>query len=91
MRKIGRKIRKFTSDVLDLPQDVIFDLPRLTLIGNMQLYIENHRGVADFSDNLLRLKLSVGGIEITGKQLVIRTITAEEIFVEGLIDHVRFV
>lgn len=76
--------------MLDLPKDVIFDLPRITQIGNMQLYIENHRGVIHFTTNRLDLKLSVGKLEITGKDLVIRAILPEEVFIEGIIEDVRY-
>lgn len=91
MRYFSQKIRKFTSDFLDLPKDVVFDLPRITMIGNMQLYIENHRGVLEFSQTNLRLQLSVGELNISGKELVIRTILAEEVFIEGIIQDIQFI
>ncbi len=90
MRRWKRKFQKF-AQVLDLPQDVVFDLPRMTLIGNMQLYVENHRGVLHFSDDLLRLQLSKGQLEVIGKQLVIRAILTEEVFIEGIIDDLKYV
>ncbi|MFD2612746.1 sporulation protein YqfC [Paenibacillus gansuensis] len=90
MRRINRRLRKFTANVLDLPQDVIFDLPRVTLIGNMQLYIENHRGVSEFTSEMLRLSLSKGAMEIYGKNLVIRAILTEEIFIEGEVSGVKY-
>ncbi len=90
MQRLKQKFRKWTADMLDLPKDVIFDLPRITQIGNMQLYIENHRGVIHFTTNRLDLKLSVGKLEITGKDLVIRAILPEEVFIEGIIEDVRY-
>jgi sporulation protein YqfC len=75
--------------LLDLPQDVVFDLPRLTMIGDRQLYIENHRGVLHFSSDRLRLALSKGELEVTGDGLVIRTIWTEEVFVEGQIKNIE--
>ncbi|ANE47317.1 sporulation protein YqfC [Paenibacillus swuensis] len=90
MRRINRRLRKFTANMLDLPQDVIFDLPRITLIGNMQLYIENHRGVSEFSGDMLRLSLSKGAMEIYGKNLVIRAILTEEMFVEGEVFGLKY-
>ena len=89
-RRWNKRIRSMTASVLDLPQDVIFDLPRITMIGNMQLYIENHRGVLGFSEQMLRLQLSVGLLQIRGKDLVIRAILAEEVFIEGAIEEIRF-
>lgn len=90
MRRLQRKLRRFTASVLDLPQDVIFDLPRVTMVGNMQMYIENHRGVLHFSSSLLRLQLSVGAIEVKGEELVIRTILPEEVFIEGAIQDIHY-
>ncbi|WP_028561662.1 sporulation protein YqfC [Paenibacillus pinihumi] len=89
MRSISRKIRKLTADLLDVPQDVVFDLPRMTMIGNRQLYIENHRGVLQFSSDKLRLALSKGELEVGGSELVIRAIWTEEVFIEGQIDHIQ--
>lgn len=91
MRRISRKLRNMTSDVLDLPQDVIFDLPRVIMIGNLQLYVENHRGVRSFTGDKLSLDLSVGRLEIAGRDLVIRAILSEEVFIEGTIEDVRYV
>lgn len=90
MHQLKQKLRKWTTGILDLPKDVIFDLPRITQIGNMQIYIENHRGVSHFTSNRLDLNLSAGRLEITGKQLVIRAILPEEVFVEGVIEDVRY-
>lgn len=89
MRRISRKIRKMTADLLDLPQDVVFDLPRMTMIGDRQLYIENHRGVLHFSQDRLRLALSKGELEVSGADLVIRGIWTEEVFIEGRISGIQ--
>ncbi|NDI33720.1 sporulation protein YqfC [Chengkuizengella sediminis] len=91
MSRIKKKLRKFTANVLDLPKDVIFDLPRITMIGNMQLYVENHKGVLQFTSEKLTLKLDVGKLEIKGKELVIRAILSEEVFIEGVIEDVDYI
>lgn len=90
MRQWNRRLSKLTAKLLDLPQDVVLDLPRFTMIGNRQLYIENHRGVLHFSDESLKLALSQGNLEISGKQLVIRAILPEEVFIEGVISDIRY-
>ncbi|GGG10685.1 sporulation protein YqfC [Paenibacillus abyssi] len=89
MRRISRKIRKLTAEILDLPQDVVFDLPRMTMIGDRQLYIENHRGVLHFTSDKLRLALSKGELEVTGNGLAIRAIWTEEVFIEGQIIQIQ--
>ncbi len=90
MRKLRRRLSKWAAGVMDLPQDVVFDLPRITMIGDMQLYIENHRGVLHFSGEELRLSLSKGTLQVTGSELAIRAILPEEVLVEGKIQGVRY-
>ncbi|QTH46147.1 sporulation protein YqfC [Cohnella sp. LGH] len=85
MMRVSRKLRKWTATILDLPQDVALDLPRITMIGGLQLTVENHRGILHFSPDTLRLAMDGGEMEITGQDLVIRNIRAEEVFVEGRI------
>lgn len=85
MSRIKRKLHKLSASWLDMPQDVVFELPRITLIGDRQLYIENHRGVINFTNEVLRLSLSKGELEVRGKELIIRTIWTDEVFVEGII------
>lgn len=91
MRHMKRKFHKITAQLLDMPHDVVYDLPRLTLIGDRQLYIENHRGVVHFSNERLRLALSKGELEVTGSSLVIRTIWTEEVFIEGEITNIQII
>ncbi|WP_166243727.1 sporulation protein YqfC [Paenibacillus turpanensis] len=91
MRKWRRQLNQWAAGMMDLPQDVIFDLPRVTMIGDMQLYIENHRGVLHFSSQELQLALSKGTLQVLGSDLVIRAILPEEVFIEGKIIGVRYI
>jgi sporulation protein YqfC len=91
MHRFTRKWSEFTASLLDLPQDVVQDLPRVTMIGNVQLYIENHRGVLHFASDRLLLKLTRGKLEVKGQQLVIRAILPEEVFVEGNIEGISYI
>lgn len=87
---LSNKVRKLTSDLFDLPQDVALNVPRITMIGPLQIYIENHRGVAHFSDKELRLKINKGEFRIFGEDLKIRAIYTEEVLVEGKIQSISF-
>ncbi len=90
MRFIGQNMRKLTAELFDLPKDVVLNLPRVTLIGPLQMTIENHRGVVHFSESELRLRLIEGELKIVGEKLRIRTISKEDVFVEGKITDVSF-
>lgn len=90
MTRIGARLRGWSSGMLNLPQDIVHDLPRITLIGDRELYIENHRGVLRFSPGRLTLALSRGLLEITGEDLSISSILGRELAVEGRIGEIKF-
>jgi sporulation protein YqfC len=90
VRKWKEKWRRFATGVLDMPHDLTMEMPRITMIGQLQMYIENHRGVLWFSNQELRLLLTKGQLLIRGNNLVIRAILPEEVLVEGVVDQVVF-
>ena len=89
-KKWGHYLRKWITKNMELPQDVMMDLPRITMIGHIHIYIENHRGLITFSDKELRLLLKQGQLLIKGKAFVIKAILPEEILLEGKIDQVIY-
>ncbi|PLT30964.1 sporulation protein YqfC [Peribacillus deserti] len=90
-QKWGQKLRQLMMKSMDLPHDVIMDLPRITMIGQLHIYIENHRGLLTFTDTELRLMLKNGQLLIKGNSFSIKAILPEEILLEGKIDHVFFI
>jgi sporulation protein YqfC len=90
-KKLGQRVRNWMANKMDLPQDVMMDLPRITMIGQIHIYIENHRGLLAFTDKELRLMLKQGQLLIKGKSFVIKTILPEEILLQGKIDQVIYI
>lgn len=84
-------MKQLMTKTMDLPQDVMMDLPRITMIGQLHIYIENHRGLLAFTDSEVRLMLKNGQLLIKGTAFVIKTILPEEIMLEGKIDKVYFI
>ncbi|PGL72631.1 MULTISPECIES: sporulation protein YqfC [Bacillaceae] len=79
------------SSKMDLPPDVLLELPRITMLGQLHIYIENHRGLLVYSDNELRLLMKQGQLLIKGKDFILKTMLPEEILLEGEIEHVYFI
>ncbi|MCD8511977.1 MAG: sporulation protein YqfC [Bacillus sp. (in: Bacteria)] len=79
------------TEQMDLPADVMMDLPRVTMIGNFHIYIENHKGVIRFTKTELRLRLTEGELLVVGNDFVIKNILPEEMLLEGIIEDVRFI
>jgi sporulation protein YqfC len=91
MRKWSAHLKKWFAEVSDIPEDVVLGVPRLTLIGQFRLSIENYRGVLAFSKTELKLAMSKGELHIAGDDFVLETILEKEIVLQGRVDDVRFV
>lgn len=85
-----RNIRKQFTSMFDMPEDVMLDLPKISIIGDIQVYIENHRGIIEYKTELVRISTTLGEISIAGEELVLRNIGTEEIYVDGRIKSVSF-
>jgi len=60
------------------------------LVGDLQLVVENHRGILDFDGIFVRIALERGALVIKGEALTMRSIHTDEIVVDGSIKAVLF-
>lgn len=88
--QLRKKVKRWMMNQMDLPADVIMNLPRITMIGNFHIYIENHQGVIRFTNEELRLRLTEGELIISGNDFIIKNILPEEMLLEGTIQGVQF-
>ncbi|MFB4161760.1 sporulation protein YqfC [Geomicrobium sp. JSM 1781026] len=91
MASISRKLRKLMTKSMQIPADVTLGLSRVTMIGHVHVYIENHRGILSFSSDNVQLRLSDGELLVTGKEMIIKAILPDELILEGQIDQVAHI
>ncbi len=90
-KEFKNKFKRKLSDYLELPGDIMLDLPKIVLVGNLQVFIENHRGIQEYHRQLVRVVVNDKVIEITGENLALRNILPDEICVEGQIASLTFI
>ncbi|GMB00824.1 sporulation protein YqfC [Pelosinus sp. IPA-1] len=78
------------AGILEIPQDIVLDLPRITMLGNKQLLVENHKGIIEYTPSLVRINLEQGELIIHGKSLVLSNLQIEQILVEGTVGEVKY-
>ncbi len=76
---------------LDIPLDTVIDWPRMTISGNKNLSISNHRGVIEYDQTLVRINTRFGELKITGSGLTIVSAVKEEVIVEGKINQLEWI
>ncbi len=87
----GNGVKKSIAEILELPKDIVLDLPKIIMIGNLQIYIENHKGILEYTDNRIRINTKNGVLRIIGKNLMLKNIVMEEIIIVGKINQVDFI
>jgi sporulation protein YqfC len=88
-KSIKNRLKRQVSDFLEIPSDVMLDLPKVVLVGNLQVFIENHRGIVEYTPEIVKVIVGEGEIEITGEGLTLRNMTSDEIMVEGKIKNLK--
>ncbi|AGB41801.1 sporulation protein YqfC [Halobacteroides halobius DSM 5150] len=84
------KIKAKLAKLFDLPQDVLLNLPVISIIGNLNIKVENHRGIIKYTPELVKIKASKGELLITGKELIIEKLSKEKVMVTGKITDLSF-
>ncbi|QQY80472.1 sporulation protein YqfC [Keratinibaculum paraultunense] len=79
------------SEVFELPKDIVLDLPKIIMVGNLELHVSNHKGIIEYTDEILRINSSIGIIKIEGLNLELKTILSEEIIVTGNIEKIEII
>jgi len=90
LRDLKKKFKRQFSEFLELPGDVMLDLPKIVLFGNVQLQIENHRGIIEYTETTIRVGVGEGEVVITGESLTLRNLLPDELHVEGKIQSLSF-
>ena len=73
------------SALLDVPLDMVADVPRITGNDNRELCVENYKSIEVYEPQEIRLRSKNYHIGICGRNLQIVAITDEEILIRGII------
>lgn len=86
----GPRLRGALAGALDLPPDLLLDLPRVTLLGPLQLAVENHRGLLGFDSGQVAIATASGKLVVAGSDLRLGVVRDGEITIIGQVSAVRF-
>ena len=79
------------AGALDLPADMMAGLPRVELIGDQELRMENHRGILAYSREEIHISGGKLVVRIRGEGLQLKAMNANELLVTGRIFTVELV
>lgn len=77
------------KDTLRIPADVADGTLRLTLTGDTRAWVENYRGILEYSDKRVCLQGKKEKLYIEGENLCIDYYTCDDMMIKGAIRMIR--
>ena len=82
-KKRRESLLEKTAEVFDLPGDVVAGLPRVELLGDHQLRMENHRGILAYGTEEILVSAGSYVVRVKGEGLELRSMNGVELLITG--------
>ena len=91
MRKQRKKVaQNKINNLLEIPQEVSSNIPKVTITGFEQILIENYKTILEYQDFYIRLSTEIGILNINGFRLDLKEMTSDDLLITGKIDSIDF-
>lgn len=85
-----RRFREWAADFFCVPKDVVMDLPRISICGDKEVQIENHKGIVLYTNSEIKIKMNDGLINMHGYGLRIITLESDRVIINGDFERVEY-
>ena len=73
------------AQAFDLPADALTGLPRIELVGDRELRMENHRGILAYGSEEIHISGGKLIVKVRGTGLELKAMNARELLITGTI------
>ena len=74
--------------ILEIPQEVCSDVPKIIVTGFNEVVIENFKGILEYEEFFVKVNTYMGVININGYNLNLENMTDDDIKVKGKIESI---
>lgn len=78
-----------TAGWLDIPADALTTLPRMELLGDRELRMENHKGILSYGVEEIHVSGGSFVVRVRGSGLELRAMTGLELLITGQIRQIE--
>ena len=75
--------------MLELPQEVYSNVPKIIITGFDEIIIENFKGILEYEEFFVRINTHIGLINVNGYGLSLENMTNDDIKVKGKIESIE--
>ena len=84
------KSKELFFEKLNLPDEITYNLAKITMLENTQLYIEGKNKIVDYYDNYIKIRLENIFVIIMGRNLEIQDISDLDVLIVGKITNIEY-
>ena len=89
-RNKKKRIETKVNRLLEMPQEIFSNLPKITIIGFEKMLIENYKAILEYQEFYIRVSTYYGILNINGYSLNLKEMTTEDLLILGKIESVDF-
>lgn len=87
---MAKGIKRTFAEAMELPKEAVLNLPLITILGREELFIENYKGIIEYSEETVRVSTGIGVLKIDGRGLFLKSILAESITLTGTFAAIQY-
>ena len=86
MKRKSKKAMSRIDRILEIPQELYSNIPKIIITGFEEMIIENLKGILEYEDYYIRINTSIGIINVNGYNLKLENMTNDDIKITGKIE-----
>ena len=75
--------------ILEMPEEVYSNTPKLTIIGFNEIVLENYKGILEYEEYFASISTHIGIVNINGYNINLEKMTNDDIKITGKIESVE--
>ena len=83
------KKRNKIERILEIPEEVYSNVPKVTITGFNELILENYKGIIEYEEFFASISTYIGVININGYNLNLEKMTNDDIKITGKIESIE--
>ena len=83
-------LKNYIADAMSLPKDVVLDLPKISVCGDREVFVENHKGLLEYTQSCIRVRMNDGMVNIFGSDLKIVVLETDRMVIDGVFERIEY-
>ena len=80
--------KKRLDKILEIPEEVYSNTPKITITGFNEIILENYKGILEYEEFFASISTYIGIVNINGYNLSLENMTDDDIKVNGKIESI---